>query len=119
MLYILLRWVLFAFALLFTAWAVPGISFAGFISALWAALVMGVVNVFIRPILLLLTLPINIVTMGLFTFIVNALMFLLVAKLVAGFDVDGFWAALFGSIVLSILSILINKLDGADGDANF
>ena len=111
MLLLIIRWVLFALALLFTAWITPGISFAGFMSALWAALVMGIVNIFIRPLLILLTLPINILTLGLFTFIINALMLLLVAKLVAGFAVDGFLAALLGSIVLSILSMFINRLD--------
>lgn len=107
----LVKWVLMAFAMLFVAWIVPGISFAGFMSAFWAVLVMAIVNVFIRPILLLLTLPINLLTLGLFTFIINALMFLLVAKIVPGFMVVGFVAALLGSIVLSILSILINKVD--------
>ncbi len=111
MLFMLIRWVLFALALLFTAWVVPGISLAGFASALWVALVIGLVNIFIRPILLILTLPINLLTLGLFTFVINALMFLLVAKLVPSFGVDGFWAALLGSIVLSILSIFINQLD--------
>lgn len=110
MLSLLLRWVLFALALLFTAWIVPGISFAGFSSALLAALVIGLVNIFIRPIFLILTLPLNLLTLGLFTFIINALMFLLVAKIVVGFTVTGFLAALLGSIVLSILSIFINQL---------
>lgn len=111
MLSIIIRWILLALALLFVAWLVPGISFAGFMSALTAAFVMGIVNIFIRPILLILTLPINLLTLGLFTFIINALMFLLVAKLVPGFMVAGFLAALLGSIVLSILSMFINRLD--------
>ncbi|MFA7659210.1 MAG: phage holin family protein [Candidatus Gastranaerophilaceae bacterium] len=111
MLSLLIRWVLFAGALLLTAWIVPGISFAGFMSALLAALVMGLVNVFIRPILLVLSLPLNLLTLGLFTFIVNALMLLLVAKLVAGFMITGFLAALLGSIVLSVLSLFINRFD--------
>jgi len=111
MLYILFRWILFALALLFTAWIVPGISFSGYMPAFWAALVMGLVNLFIRPLLLILTLPINILTLGFFTFVINALMLLLVAKLVIGFAVAGFWTALLGSIVLSILSTLIIRLD--------
>ena len=111
MLSMLIRWVLFAGAMIFTAWLVPGISFTGFLPALFAAFVMGLVNIFIRPILLILTLPLNMLTLGLFTLIINALMFLLVAKLVTGFTVEGFWAALFGSIVLSILSLFINRLD--------
>lgn len=111
MINMLIQWVLFAGAMLFTAWLVPGISFTGFMPAMFAAFVMGLVNIFIRPILLLLTLPLNILTLGLFTLIINALMLLLIAKLVDGFTVHGFWAAFFGSIVLSILSIFINRLD--------
>lgn len=107
----LIRWLLFAVAMLFTAWVVPGISFTGFLPALFAAFVMGLVNIFIRPLLIILTLPLSIITLGLFTLIINALMLLLVAKLVDGFTVEGFWAAFFGSIVLSILSIFINRLD--------
>lgn len=112
MIKLIIRWVLFALALLFTAWLIPGISFADFQTALLAALVMGLVNVFIRPIMLIFTLPLNILTLGLLTFVINALMFLLVAKLVVGFIVTGFFAALLGSIVLSIISIFINRLDG-------
>jgi len=111
MLFMIIRWLLFAGALFFTAWIVPGIAFAGFASAFLAAFVMGLVNVFIRPLLLLLTLPLNLLTLGLFTFVINALMFLLVAKLVPGFTVEGFLAALLGSIVLSFFSLFINRID--------
>lgn len=111
MIRLLIRWVLFALALLFTAWIVPGISFVNFQTALLAAFVMGLINLFIRPIILILTLPLNLLTLGLLTFIINALMFLLVAKLVAGFMVAGFLAALLGSIVLSVISIFINRMD--------
>lgn len=111
MLFLLIKWVLFAGALLFTAWIVPGISFVGFTSALLAAFVMGLVNIFVRPILLILTLPINLLTLGLLTFVINALMFLFVAKLVPGFNVNGFMAALLGSIVLSFISIFINRIE--------
>lgn len=111
MISVLIRWVLFAGALLFTAWLVPGISFAGLSTAFLAAFVMGIVNIFIRPIILIFTLPLNLLTLGLFTFVINALMFLLIAKLVVGFMVTGFLAALLGSIVLSVLSIFINRLD--------
>lgn len=110
MIRLLIRWVLFALALLFTAWVVPGISFANFQTALLAAVVMGLINLFIRPIILILTLPLNLLTLGLLTFIINALMFLLVAKIVTGFAVAGFLAALLGSIVLSIISIFINRM---------
>lgn len=111
MIRLLIRWVLFALALLFTAWIVPGISFANFQTALLAAFVMGLVNIFIRPIILVFTLPLNLLTLGLFTFVINALMFLLVAKIVAGLVITGFLAALLGSIVLSVISLFINKID--------
>ena len=111
MLFLLIRWLFFAGALLFTAWIIPGISFVGIKSALLAAFVMGLVNVFIKPVLILFTLPINLLTLGLFTFIINALMLLLVAKLVPGFTIISFWAALLGSILLSIISLFINRLD--------
>lgn len=111
MLDLLVKWILFSLALIFTAWIVPGITFAGFMSAMAAVIVMGLVNIFIRPILLIFTLPLNFLTLGLFTFVINALMFLLVAKLVPGFTVVGFPAALFGSILLSIFSLYINSLD--------
>lgn len=111
MIRMLIRWVLFALALLFTAWIVPGISFVNFQTALLAALVMGFINLFIRPIVLIFTLPLNLLTLGLFTFVINALMFLLVAKIVAGFAVAGFLAALLGSLVLSLISVFINRID--------
>lgn len=111
MLNMLIRWILLALGLLFTAWIVPGISFVSVGSALWAAFVMGIVNVFIRPLLLILTFPLNLLTLGLFTFIINALMFLLVAKIVPGFMVLGFWSAFFGALILSILSVIVNMID--------
>lgn len=111
MIRLVIRWVLFALALLFTAWIVPGISFASFQTALLAAFVMGLVNIFIRPIILIFTLPLNLLTLGLFTFVINALMLWLVAKIVIGFTITGFLAALLGSIVLSVISLFINKMD--------
>lgn len=110
MLELLVRWILFAGALLFVAWVIPGISLASFTTALGAAVVIGLVNIFIRPLLIILTLPINILTLGLFTFVINGLMFLLVAKLVPGFNVEGFWAAFFGALLLSIISVVINRV---------
>lgn len=111
MLFLVIRWILYSLALMFVAWVVPGIRLAGFMPAFWAALVIGIVNICIRPLLLLLTLPINILTLGLFTFVINALMFLLVAKLVPGFAVEGFLPALLGSLLLAVISVFINRLD--------
>lgn len=107
----LIQWVLFALALLFVAWVVPGISLAGFMPALGAVLVMAIINIFIRPLLIFLTIPINILTLGLFTFIINALLFIFVSHIVAGFVVSGFLAALLGSILLSVLGLFIHRVE--------
>lgn len=105
-----LRWILNAVALLFTAWLVPGIEVAGFGAALITALVLGIVNAIIRPIVLFFTLPLNIFTLGLFTLVVNALMLLIAASAVTGFMVAGFFAAFFGSIILTIVSGLLSAM---------
>jgi len=104
-----IRWILLALSLILVAWIVPGIAINGFFAALLAALVIGIVNILIRPIVVALTLPINLLTLGLFTFVINALLLMLVAAIVPGFTVAGFGAALIGSILLSILSVVINR----------
>lgn len=111
MLGMIVRWVLYTLSLLFVAWAVPGVTLAGFMPALWATLVIGIVNIFIKPVLILLTLPINLLTLGLFTFIINAFLFWLVSRIVPGFMVTGFLAALLGSILFSFISLFINGID--------
>ncbi len=108
---IIIKVLALAVALLFTAWVLPGIEIDGFLPAVWAALIMGLINVFIRPVLIFLTIPINILTLGLFTFVINALLFLFTASIVDGFEVNGFMAALLGSIFLSIMSVVINRLE--------
>jgi putative membrane protein len=107
---LLLYWVLTAVVLLIVDAILPGIAISSFGTALVAALVMGLVNFFIRPILSLLTLPLNILTLGLFSFIVNALMFGLVAAIVPGFEVNGFLNALLGSLLLSIMTSVLGML---------
>ncbi len=109
---ILLRWVIAALAVLVSAYVLPGVTIAGFWSAMAAAFVLGVVNVFIRPLLLLLTLPLNILTLGLLTFVINALMVMLASAIVPGFKVQGFWYALLFSFVLAVISSLIYKIFG-------
>lgn len=107
---LLLRWILNALALLLVTRVVPGVTVDGFYSALIVALVLGVVNALIRPILIFLTLPINILTLGLFTFVINALMFWFVSTLVKGFQVSGFAAAFWGALVLWAVSWITNAL---------
>jgi putative membrane protein len=101
---ILINWLLAALAIMATAYLLPGVSLSGFVPALVTALVLGLVNAFIKPLLLLLTLPINILTLGLFTLVINALLIMLVSKLVSGFQVQGFWWALAFSVVLTVVN---------------
>lgn len=97
-----------AFAVVISAYVLPGVTLASFWTALWVALVLGLLNVFIKPLLILLTLPINILTLGLFTLVINALVIMMASGIVHGFKVDGFWYAMLFSIVLCIVLYLIN-----------
>ena len=105
---LLLRWILLAVALLAVSYLYGGVHVASFGTALVAALVIGLMNAIVRPILVLLTLPVTVVTLGLFLFVVNALMFWAASGLMgAGFQVSGFVGALVGSLLYSALSLLI------------
>ncbi len=97
-------------ALLAVAYLLPGITVASFGSALIAALVLGLVNMLVKPVLVLLTLPITIVTLGLFLIVINALLFWFVGSVLKGFQVNGFWWAVGGAILYSIISGLLTKL---------
>lgn len=107
---ILLVWVLNAVALLIVAYILPGITVASFGSALIAALVLGLLNTLVKPLLILLTLPITIVTLGLFLLVLNALVFWFVGTILKGFHVNGFWWAVLGAIVYSLVSGLFSRL---------
>jgi putative membrane protein len=98
------------FAVLLAAYVVPGIVVDGFYAALMTAIVLGVVNLIVRPVLVVLTLPITIVTLGLFLFVLNAALLLFVASFVEGFAVDGFWVALLGSMLISVITSVGNKM---------
>ena len=108
----LLTWLLAAVSLVITAYLVPGFVINSFVAALIAAVMLGLVDAIIRPILVLLTLPITIVSLGLFLFIVNAITIWLAGAITPGFDVRGFIPALIGSIVLTIVSSVLNHLVG-------
>lgn len=108
---LILKWVLFAFAIMFTAWVIPGITVANFISAMLVVLIIALINIFIRPLILFVTLPINFLTLGIFTFVINALLLMLAGYVAPGFSVDGFWSALFGSLLLSLFGVAINTMD--------
>ena len=108
--YLLFRWIVNALALLAIAMIVPGFHVASFLVALLAALVLGLVNALIRPIVIILTLPATIITLGLFAFVVNALMIWLVSTVVPGFTVDGFVPALLAALLLWVVSTATNHL---------
>jgi len=105
---IIVRWLLLAAALLLVANIYPGVQVASFGAAMIAALVIGLFNALVRPILVLLTLPVTIITLGLFLFVINALMFYFAAAVLEGFHVDGFVAALVGSILYSLCGLVID-----------
>lgn len=108
--HLLLRWIINALAIILVTRVVPGVSVDGFYWALIVALVLGIVNALIRPILLLLTLPINVLTLGLFTLVINALMLWLVSSLLRGFHISGFSAAFWGALVLWAVSWITNSM---------
>ena len=113
---ILVRWLLLAVAIFIAAYMIDGIHVAGFMSAVLTAAVLGVLNAFFRPILLILTLPINILSLGVFTFVINAAMLKMASSLIPGFDVHGFWTAIFGSLIVSTVSFGVTMLISEKGD---
>ena len=107
---ILINWLISAMVIVVVSYIVPGVHVDGFMSALAVALVLGIINAFLKPLLIILTLPINILTLGLFTFVINAVLIMLVGKIVPGFSVNGFlWAFIFG-IILSISNTFLGML---------
>lgn len=107
---LLLIWILNAIALLIVAYILPGITVASFGSALIAALVLGLLNTLVKPVLVILTLPITVVTLGLFLLVLNALVFWFAGSILKGFQVDGFWWALLGALIYSIIASLLSGL---------
>ena len=105
-----IKWVLSSFLIMAIAWGIPGISISGFISALFVVLIMGVVNLLIRPVIQFISLPLNFITLGLFGLVINAFLFLLIAKFSPGFQIDGFWSGFWGALILSIFMPLIDKI---------
>lgn len=106
----LIQWVISGAAIIITAYLLPGVAVEGFLAALVTALILGLINAIIRPILILLTLPLNILTLGLFTLVINALLIMLAATIVPGFAVQGFWWALLFGIVLAIVNFALSPL---------
>ena len=107
---LLLVWLINAVALIAVAYLMPGVSVASFTTALVAALVLGLMNAVVRPVLFLLTLPVTILTLGLFIFVLNGLLFWFVGSFIQGFVVAGFWPGVFGAIVFSLISWFLSAL---------
>ena len=112
---VLLRWLILTAAVLSASWLLTGVRVNGIFPAILAAALLGICNAVLRPLLIVLTLPLNILTLGLFTFVINALMLLLVSAVIPGFDVLGFWTAFFGALIISVTSWLLNRFIGSAG----
>ena len=107
---ILLRWLVYAILIVFVAWLVPGIEVANFVSALFVCIILALVNTFIKQLIQIITLPVNILTLGLFSLVINALMLMLAGWIAPGFEVDGFLSALVGSLLLSLFSLGVSRI---------
>jgi putative membrane protein len=112
---LLVRWLALTAAIMVASYLIQGIEVNGFFSAFFAAAILGVLNVFFRPILLILTLPINILTLGFFTFIINAVLLKMASGVISGFVVHGFWSAVFGGLIISVVSWLLNSFINDQG----
>jgi putative membrane protein len=112
---IALRWLTLTAAILMASYLFDGMRVGGFFSALGGAAMLGILNAFLRPIALILTLPINILTFGLFTFIINAIMLKMASGVITGFEVHGFWTAVFASLIISLASFALNSMISGEG----
>ena len=107
---IILRWLLYALLIIFVSWIIPGIEVDNFLSAMFVCIILALVNAFIKPLVQIITLPVTILTLGLFSLVINALMFMLAGWITPGFEVEGFLSALLGSLLLSLFSLAVNKI---------
>jgi len=112
---IFIRWLILTAAIMFASYVIDGIQVKGFFTALLAAAILGILNAFFRPILIILTLPINILSLGLFTFIINAMLLKMASGVISGFQVYGFWSAVFGSLLISLVSWALSSFINAQG----
>ena len=112
---LLIKWIVNSTALLVVAHIVSGVTLDNWLTVFVAALVLGLLNAFLRPVLIFLTLPVTVLTLGLFTLFINAFLFYMAAHLVRGFHVTGFWPAFVAALVFSIVSFLLNLLVGPNG----
>lgn len=116
---LLIRWLALAASIMAASYLLDGIEVKGFFPALGAAAMLGILNAFFRPVLLILTLPINILSLGFFTFIINALMLKMAAGIISGFEVRGFWTAVFGALIITLVSWFLNAFISERGHVEF
>jgi len=116
---LLIRWLILTVAIMVAAHLIEGIEVKGFWSAFLAAAILGVLNALFRPILIILTLPITILTLGLFTFVINAVLIMMVSGVIGGFEVHGFWSALLGSLVISGVSWFLSSFISDQGRVGY
>jgi putative membrane protein len=114
-----LRWLISTLSILITAFLMDGLYISGFFAAFFAAAILGILNAFFRPVIILLTLPINILSLGLFTFVINAILLMMVSGVIPGFHVAGFWSALFGALLISVVSWLLTSLINEKGRVQY
>lgn len=115
---IALRWLTLTGAILLASYLLEGIHVSSFMSAVGAAAILGILNAFFRPVALLLTLPINVLTLGLFTFVINAVMLKMASGVISGFDVRGFWTSVFGALIISLVSWGLNTFISEKGQVD-
>lgn len=108
----LVKWILGALGILLVTYIVPGVTVSSFLTALLVALVLGLFGAIVRPVLILLTLPVTILSLGLFILFINAGLFLLASYLIPGFEVSGFWSAFWGAIVVGLIGWAVNVVFG-------
>lgn len=106
----LTKWIINSLAILIVTYIVKGIQVASPLTAIVVALVLGIINTFLRPFIILITLPINIFTLGIFTFFINGFLFYMVSKIVKDFVITGFWPAFFGSLLFSAISLFLSLM---------
>ncbi len=110
----LIKIIISAFAVIITSYILPGVKVDGFLNALIVAVVLSILNSFVKPILVLLTIPATFFTFGLFLLVINAAIIMFTSRLITGFQVDGFWWALAFSIILSVIRALLESIDKKD-----
>ncbi len=116
---LLIRWLILTAAITLASYLIEGIYVSGFFSALAAAAILGILNAFFRPILIILTLPINILSLGLFTFVINAVLLKMASGVISGFEVHGFLAAVIGSLVISLVSWFLSSFVNGQGRVEY